>query len=245
MKLEFSKKEKEIGQKIFKKFLKGWKKDPYWPLLTMNKLFNLLTKEEKELIRKIFSLRSKDYGVTSPFLGIRPIPKNLIMIKNQKYELKGKIKKISKPQFLSKNIFFFYQNLNQAMKKEIGRSLNIISGYRSPASQTTLFFYHLYLRNWNIKKNLKISSLPSYSEHSFVQKQGIDFLPQRGIVKKKDFYKTKEYKWLLKNASRFGFYLSYPKNNKFGLEFEPWHWHFDKLKIKNLNGKKQRKKFNI
>ncbi|MEK7213860.1 MAG: M15 family metallopeptidase [Patescibacteria group bacterium] len=44
------------------------------------------------------------------------------------------------------------------------------------------------------------------------------------------FDKTKAYDWLLGNAYRFGFILSYPKDNKFYV-FEPWHWRFVGVKL--------------
>lgn len=89
-----------------------------------------------------------------------------------------------------------------------------------------LRFNELY--NWNIRKVLKGVALPGWSEHGYPQRQAIDFAPVKGIAKLKDFYKTKEYKWLLKNAKKFGFFLSFPKNNKLGVAFEPWHWHLEK-----------------
>ncbi len=48
------------------------------------------------------------------------------------------------------------------------------------------------------------------------------------IDKPLDFVNTQEYKWLLKNANKYGFYLSYPENNLDGITFEPWHWHYEK-----------------
>ncbi|OGD66691.1 hypothetical protein A2442_00190 [Candidatus Campbellbacteria bacterium RIFOXYC2_FULL_35_25] len=36
---------------------------------------------------------------------------------------------------------------------------------------------------------------------------------------------TKAYNWLLENAYKFGFVLSYPKNNAYYI-YEPWHWRF-------------------
>jgi zinc D-Ala-D-Ala carboxypeptidase len=39
-----------------------------------------------------------------------------------------------------------------------------------------------------------------------------------------DFESTDEYKWLEKNAKKFGFYLTNPRNNKLGTIYEPWHW---------------------
>lgn len=44
------------------------------------------------------------------------------------------------------------------------------------------------------------------------------------------FENTTEYQWLLANAYKYGFILSYPKNNKFYV-FEPWHWRFVGVKL--------------
>ena len=41
-----------------------------------------------------------------------------------------------------------------------------------------------------------------------------------------DFEKSRAYLWLIQNAHKYGFYLQYPKNNKSGIMFEPWHWYF-------------------
>lgn len=56
------------------------------------------------------------------------------------------------------------------------------------------------------------------------------------------FENTKAYKWLLENASDYGFILRYPKEkeNITGIEYEPWHWryvgpeHAKKIKEQNL-----------
>jgi len=44
------------------------------------------------------------------------------------------------------------------------------------------------------------------------------------------FANTKAYTWLLANAYRYGFTLSYPKDNKFYV-YEPWHWRFVGIKL--------------
>lgn len=56
------------------------------------------------------------------------------------------------------------------------------------------------------------------------------------------FENTKAYKWLLENASDYGFILRYPKEKEdiTGIEYEPWHWryvgpeHAKKMKGQNL-----------
>lgn len=46
------------------------------------------------------------------------------------------------------------------------------------------------------------------------------------------FEKTKAYSWLSENAYKYGFILSYPKDNKFYI-YEPWHWRFVGVKLAN------------
>ena len=40
------------------------------------------------------------------------------------------------------------------------------------------------------------------------------------------FEKTIAFRWLQKNASKYGFHLSFERNNKEGVAYEPWHWHW-------------------
>ena len=48
------------------------------------------------------------------------------------------------------------------------------------------------------------------------------------------FDKTSAYSWLVENAYKYGFILSYPKDNPYYV-FEPWHWRFvGKELAKNL-----------
>jgi LAS superfamily LD-carboxypeptidase LdcB len=38
------------------------------------------------------------------------------------------------------------------------------------------------------------------------------------------FEKTQAFEWLIENATRFNFRLSYPRKNNMGIVYEPWHW---------------------
>ena len=44
------------------------------------------------------------------------------------------------------------------------------------------------------------------------------------------FDTTKAYQWMLSNAYKYGFILSYPKNNNYYV-YEPWHWRFVGIKF--------------
>jgi len=232
--IKFSKKEKKIGRQIVEKFLKEKRKNQKLPLLSFEKLYKIFNKkEEKALLKKILKIDPKKYGIKVPFYGIFSIPKDIILIKNQTYKKGRAIKKVD-TQYLSKKVYLAFKKMNKTMKKEIGRSLNIISGYRSPAYQLLLFIYFLEKNKWNIKKTLKKVALPGWSEHGYPKRQGMDFAPKT-YCKMEEFCRRKEYKWLLKNASRFGFYLSFPEDNKTGITFEPWHWHYIRRELDKDN----------
>lgn len=67
-----------------------------------------------------------------------------------------------------------------------------------------------------------------YSEHQLGTT--LDFIApgQGGIID--GFDKTASYQWMLKNAYKYGFILSYPAGNTF-YQYEPWHWRFVGVKL--------------
>jgi len=227
--LKFSKAEKQIGVKLYKKFLKE-KKNPKAPLISFDELYGFLTREEKNLIDKICSAEPKEYGKNfTIFYGIRPVPKDIVAIEGQKY-FSARNEKVNRvrTQYLSKLVFAAFLKMKKAMKKDLGTAINVASGYRSPAYQAVILFIMLFENNWNVQKTLWRLTLPGCSEHGYPPRQAMDIAPEKGIENLEDFGKTEEYKWLQKNAKKFGFALSYPKGNKYGVMFEPWHWHYVK-----------------
>ncbi len=225
--LRFSQAEKRIGEKLYKKLINE-KKKPRAPLMSFDDLYGFLNRKEKNLIDKICSVEPKEYGKNfTIFYGINPVPKDLVAIVNQEYfSAKDKNVKKVKTQYLPKLAFTVFIKMKKAMRKELRTAINVISGYRSPAYQAVILFIVLFENRWNVKNTLRRITLPGCSEHGYPLRQGMDVAPEKGIENLEDFDQTNEYKWLLKNAKKFGFSLSYPKGNKYGVIFEPWHWHF-------------------
>ena len=62
-----------------------------------------------------------------------------------------------------------------------------------------------------------------YSEHQLGT--AIDFSAGTDTTPFNGFENSTSYKWLLDNAYKYGFTLSYPPNNIY-YQFEPWHWRF-------------------
>lgn len=226
--IKFSVREKEIGKKIFEKFKYGILNNFEWPIMTLKDLFRILDKKETALIHKILDTNPRDFGIAGEFFGINDIPKNLVVVKGQKYFISGETRTV-KPQYLPENILSAFRAMDKKMREDVELSINIQSGYRSPAYQLIVFFDNLYKKKWSLKETLKVAALPGWSEHhGYPKKQATDIAPVKGIQGLENFYKTEEYKWLLKNAEKFGFFLSFPEGNKTGIKFEPWHWHYKK-----------------
>ena len=227
--LRFSQAEKQIGAGLYKKLVKQ-KNNLKMPVISFDYLYSVLNRKEKNLIDKICSVEPKDYGKNfTVFYGIKPVPKDIVAIENQKY-FSAKSKKIEmvRTQYLPKPVYVAFLKMKQSMKKDLETTINVVSGYRSPAYQAVLLFANLFRNKWNMRATLRRLTLPGCSEHGYPPRQAVDIGPENKIKKSEDFDQTKEYKWLQKNAKKFGFSLSYPKGNKYGVIFEPWHWHYVK-----------------
>lgn len=104
--------------------------------------------------------------------------------------------------------------------KDDGLSLMVTSGYRSFGTQSTLKggYKVVYGSGANA-----FSADQGYSEHQLGTT--VDFTTPTVGSTFVGFENTPEYEWLLDNADRFGFTLSYPENNAY-YQYEPWHWRF-------------------
>lgn len=103
---------------------------------------------------------------------------------------------------------------------EDGLSLRIISAFRSFDTQAALKTN--YRVTYGSGSN-QFSADQGYSEHQLGTT--LDFTTPTVGSSFTGFEKTPEYAWLLEHAHKYGFILSYPKNNKF-YQYEPWHWRF-------------------
>ena len=113
----------------------------------------------------------------------------------------------------------FLNMKNDAEKDSI--RFRIVSAFRTFEYQASIINRKLN-KGRSIRSILKENTLPGYSEHH--TGRAIDFISEGSSSLSIDFDKTKTFKWLVDNANQYGFYLSYPKDNKSGVMYEPWHW---------------------
>lgn len=195
-------------------------------------LMNELNYFERKFAQKIFSINPQEIGFKGPFYS-REKPENLVKIESIKIGKAGKESETG-IQYCPSNSYTDYERMMEKMEADIGKRLYIDSGYRSPGRQAYLFFYYLVTSsNFSLFENAKWIAMPGFSEHGHPVNNAIDFINEDGIngfsenQTAKDFEVLEEYIWLQANAHLFNFYLSYPKGNPYGVEFEPWHWHWE------------------
>ena len=110
--------------------------------------------------------------------------------------------------------------------KKDGIYLVFLSGYRSINLQNDIFYSLKSIRNQEAAERARVSAPPGYSEHSTGFAIDIGDATQRETDFETEFENTDAFKWLIKNAARFHFKLSFPKDNKY-IDYEPWHWRYE------------------
>ncbi|UBF26591.1 D-alanyl-D-alanine carboxypeptidase family protein [Kovacikia minuta CCNUW1] len=118
-----------------------------------------------------------------------------------------------------------YREMAAAAQQE-GISLVPISGFRSIDDQKYLYFEVKAERGQDARERAKVSAPPGYSEHhtGYAIDVGDGDVPATNLSP--SFDRTPAYQWLKANAAHYSFELSYPKNNKQGVNYEPWHWRY-------------------
>lgn len=120
--------------------------------------------------------------------------------------------------FLKEAWPFLQAMIDDAQKENI--DLKILSAFRSFDTQNKI--KTAYTVTYGTGAN-KFSADQGYSEHQLGT--AIDFTTTKLGSIYTTFEKSESYIWLTANAYKYGFVLSYPKNNTYYI-FEPWHWRF-------------------
>jgi D-alanyl-D-alanine carboxypeptidase len=117
------------------------------------------------------------------------------------------------------------QKMRDEAKKD-GIYLVLLSGYRSINLQNDIFYSLKSIRNQEAAERARVSAPPGYSEHSTGFAIDIGDATQRETDFETDFENTDAFRWLIKNAAKFHFKLSFNKDNKY-IDYEPWHWRYE------------------
>lgn len=116
--------------------------------------------------------------------------------------------------------------MRQAAAAE-GVNITVLSAFRPIELQKQLFFDVKSERNQSARERARVSAPPGFSEHStgFAVDLGDGSRPDTNLASR--FDTTAAYRWLVANADRYHFHLSFPRGNRQGVSYEPWHWRFE------------------
>jgi len=109
----------------------------------------------------------------------------------------------------------------KAQAQEDGIILSVVSAFRSIEKQTEIIRKKIETGQF-IQEILKVCAAPGYSEHH--TGRAIDITSNNCDPLTEIFEKTPAFQWLQENARFHSFKLSYPKDNQYGIAYEPWHW---------------------
>jgi len=164
-----------------------------------------LTTIDEELLQKY----SKIY-----FLNEHYMPEDLEEI-DERYEHAQAVKDVT----VHAEVHPFLEDLLKAAWDD-GINLKVLSGYRSFEDQNILKQH--YTVQYGTGANT-FSADQGYSEHQLGTT--VDFTTTELGNNIEDIDGTKAFEWLEDNAYKYGFVMSYPKDNIY-YQYEPWHWRF-------------------
>ncbi len=99
--------------------------------------------------------------------------------------------------------------------------LLLVSGFRDFAYQAELIKKKL-AGGQKIADILTVNAAPGFSQHH--SGAAIDIATPGSRPLTEEFEQSPAFAWLTDNAARFGFSMTYARDNPWGFIYEPWHW---------------------
>lgn len=127
-----------------------------------------------------------------------------------------------RPQKLTAAAFEAWTAMKAAATEQ-GLSLFLISAFRGLQYQHDLIAAKLE-QGRTLEQVLSVNAAPGFSEHHTGRAIDVGTLGCDAVTL--EFENTNVFQWLKENAAGFNFYLSYPRDNAYGIDYEPWHWCF-------------------
>jgi D-alanyl-D-alanine carboxypeptidase len=160
----------------------------------------------------------RELGIPADYSHSRGLP---IQREASRLVLVGRAPDDGKPVRLTPRAAAAWRKMRAAAAEE-GVTLLPLSGFRSIARQTEIIRSNL-ANGRPMDDLLRYVAAPGCSEHH--TGRAIDIgSPDDAKHFEASFDRTREYRWLKRNARRFGFTLSYPRANPHNIGYEPWHW---------------------
>ena len=142
---------------------------------------------------------------------LRPEAAELVSVGHDLY---GREQKLAPPAAGS------WRTLRSAAERE-GVELLLVSAFRSVDYQKQIWLRKLAAGE-PVAQILRVNAAPGYSEHH--TGRALDLTTAGCEPLTEAFERTAAFAWLRERARDFDFAMTYPRNNRFGIAFEPWHW---------------------
>ena len=126
----------------------------------------------------------------------------------------------NRPQWLNQRAARAWTRMRDVAVRH-GVELQIVSAFRSTEYQLGILKRKLE-RGQSIDDILRVSAAPGYSEHH--SGRALDLTTPGFAALEEEFESSPAFAWLSTNAQSYGFRLSYPRGNRHGIAYEPWHW---------------------
>jgi D-alanyl-D-alanine carboxypeptidase len=115
-----------------------------------------------------------------------------------------------------------WSDLQSASARD-GVTLLLVSAFRGLDYQRQIFERKM-AAGQPLEEILKVNAPPGYSEHH--TGRAVDLTTPLCAPLTEEFETTAAFAWLAREGERFGFAMTYPRDNPFGIAYEPWHWAF-------------------
>ena len=131
---------------------------------------------------------------------------------------------VGKEQTLTPETALAWNDLVLAAAND-GITLLLVSGFRGITYQAGLIRKKLAVGQ-TIDEILRVNAAPGFSQHH--TGCAIDIATPDSRPLTLEFENAPAFSWLRGNALKFGFTMSYQRDNRWGIDYEPWHWFFNK-----------------
>ncbi len=232
----------KLNEKYIKEILKmDYNKDytkfinqKYFLFKNLNTYIDYYKKHKDEKISKIISLvnvKANNEWYDEDIVVDTDTSKGILMLVNKFNQLKENytpknIVPISNyysydNNSITEEVYNAYKEMWYAAKEE-GLTLIVTSSYRDYKTQEAL--WNGYADSKGEKWADSVSARAGFSEHQ--TGLTLDIVTYNTVMN--DFENTDEFKWLQKNAYKYGFILRYPKDKEdiTGYDYESWHYRY-------------------
>ncbi len=171
----------------------------------------LSTRKTSQIVRDAFALGvPRDHGAA----------RQLARVREAKQLVHAGVDTQSRPIWLIDRAARAWLRMRDAALRD-GVELQIVSAFRSVEYQLGIVQRKLE-RGQTIEEILRVSAAPGFSEHH--SGRAFDLTTPGYSALEEEFENSAAFAWLEAHARTFGFRMSYPRNNRHGIAYEPWHW---------------------